>query len=227
MLNGLYVAALTAALSFLSAAPATAAGEILITHQAALAGNITPGDQPGYPIHLTRYGVYQLAGPLHPPAGGIGLAVTGADVTIDLNGFRIHGGGAAFHGITGSAENVTIRNGTVAGFRFDGINVAGDYLFVMDMRIVGNGRDGIVCTYGCHIEGSLIAENFGRGIDLDQGTILGNTIVKNGLVGINALFGGTGYGNNTLVNNSTRTAPGPEVSGGVQPLHPNVCNGCP
>ena len=54
--NSLF-AALVAAFASASACPAMAAdGVVLITHAKALAGNITPGDAPGYPITLSKTG---------------------------------------------------------------------------------------------------------------------------------------------------------------------------
>ena len=50
-------AALVAALASAAGSPAIAAdGAVLITHTKALAGNITPGDPPGYPITLSKTG---------------------------------------------------------------------------------------------------------------------------------------------------------------------------
>jgi hypothetical protein len=101
-------AVLFAALAFLPAAPAFAAGEILLTHAKALAGNVTPGDAAGYPITLSLPGVYQFAGNIHPTANSIGIQVTAHDVTIDLAGFRLHGLGTAWYGITGGLNSVTV-----------------------------------------------------------------------------------------------------------------------
>ncbi|NWG73776.1 MAG: hypothetical protein HXY24_04090 [Rubrivivax sp.] len=39
-------------------------GEILITQAKALAGNVTPGDAPGFPVTISQPGKYKLAGHL-------------------------------------------------------------------------------------------------------------------------------------------------------------------
>jgi hypothetical protein len=108
---------------------APASAEILITQQKALAGNVSPGDLPGFPITLSRAGVYSLAGNLAAPAGKDGIVITDGDVSLDLNGFFMHGtGGVAKNGITGSVRNVTIRNGTLIDFGENGINGQGPIL---------------------------------------------------------------------------------------------------
>jgi hypothetical protein len=102
---------------------------VLITHAKALAGNVTPGDGAGYPVTLSRPGLYKLAGNLVVPAGlpppgspKIGIEVTAADATIDLNGYRIHAFGRPYTiGIRSTEPSITIRNGTIAGFGLHGI----------------------------------------------------------------------------------------------------------
>jgi hypothetical protein len=54
-----FLTALAALSLILAAAPASAA-VIVITHQKALAGNVTPGDATGYPVTLSRPGSYEF-----------------------------------------------------------------------------------------------------------------------------------------------------------------------
>jgi hypothetical protein len=124
------ILALGASLAILSAVPATAAnGQIVITQAKANAGNVTPGDAPGFPVTLTQPGSYILAGNLQPPAGKIGILVASNDVTIDMNGFRLRGVGGPGTGIyAADFNNVTVRNGTVTGFAADGIHGTGKNL---------------------------------------------------------------------------------------------------
>jgi hypothetical protein len=238
--------ALCAALAVSLATPAHAAGEILLTHAKALAGNVTPGDPPGYPIVLTRPGSYQLASNLFTAANKITIQVTSDNVTIDLNGFTLHGSGVAFHGIVGSVDNVTIRGGTITGFKFDGINAQGNKWIVENMRVVNNGRDGvllaqafatvtgnmvienvasgIVCGTRCLVEGNNSSQNGAHGISIGGGMVLGNVLVGNGGFGIQG-FTVTGYGNNTLSLNNGES--GTQISG-VVALQPNLCSpACP
>jgi hypothetical protein len=238
-------AALFAALAFLPATPAFAA-VILITHAKALAGNVTAGDAPGYPVTLTVPGSFQLDSNLFVAANEIGIQVTSKNVTIDLNGFTIEGSETAWHGITGSAGNVTLKNGTITRFEFDAITNAGSqsYWVVENMRIIANGRYGfrtgsyssvrgstvvanglvgIACGGRCLIETSTVSANSAAGIVIASGSVLGNVIIGNAGFGID---GGqiTGFGNNTLYLNNNA---GAQVDN-VTPLQPNACNpACP
>ncbi len=86
---------LPAAIAALCAAtlPAHAVdGETLITQAKALAGNVTPGDAPGFPVTLSLPGKYKLAGNLTiNDVNTTGVEITSPRVTLDLNGFAIQG----------------------------------------------------------------------------------------------------------------------------------------
>ena len=64
-------------------------GVILIDQNRALAGNVTPGDAPGFPITISQRGSYRLLGILSVPTNTNAIELTVSDVTIDLNGFSI------------------------------------------------------------------------------------------------------------------------------------------
>jgi hypothetical protein len=237
------VATLLAALSFLSAAPANAAGEIIITHGKALAGNVTPGDPAGYPVIISTPGTFQLASNLFVPANKIGIQPTTKNVTIDLNGFTLEGSDLAWHGIVGAVNNVTIKNGTITRFKFDGINAgAGNYWTIQNIRDFANGRygfynldgvyarvenstiasnkgGGVFCGPSCHIEGNTISSNTGYGIAIYSGMVLNNTVVSNAAHGLYSLAL-VAFGNNALIGNNNN---GAQISGAaIHPLHPNV-----
>jgi hypothetical protein len=237
-------------LAILSAAPALAQGEILITQAKANAGNVTPGDAAGFPVTLSLPGAYQLASNLQPPAGKAGIRIASDDVTIDLNGFRLRGAGVATTGIYGGVgfDNATIRNGTITGFAAHGIYGTGPYWIVEDMRVVENGAYGIyVGGVLTSVRGSTVAENGGigivsgsrsrvenntssgngaEGIAITRGMVLGNVIIGNAGLGIIS-GAAVGYGNNTLAFNNGGGA-NLQVSAGVEALHPNLCSSaCP
>jgi hypothetical protein len=236
-------AALFAAVAFLPAAQAFAAGEILITHARANAGNVTPGDAPGYPVTISIPGKFQLASNLFVAANKIGIQVTSPYVTIDLNGFLMQGSNVAWYGVTGAVNGVTIENGTIAGFKFDGIHGSGKSWIVENMRSVENGRDGIVLGESALIRSSVAMENARKGIAVSFSSVIqGSTVSRNGDEGIyapgsaivgNAINfnvsygldgnGSAGYSGNTLVSNG----PGGEAAFATQ-AHPNYCYGyCP
>jgi hypothetical protein len=232
---------------FLFAAPAIAIdGKVLITQAKALSGNVTTDDLAGFPVSLTKPGSYVLASNLTVPAGKTGIVVSATEVSIDLNGFRINGGGgAAGMGIDGHQRSLTVQNGTIRGFKSHGIRSIGALLTVDHMRIeenggVGvideqngyarivnsviilNGQQGIFCGVACHIEGNTTSANNLQGIFI-QGkgaTVLGNTIYKNGNIGLAISIGGNAaFGNNTIVDNGAA-----QVTGSVIPLFPNACS---
>lgn len=224
-------------------------GQILITQAKALAGNVTPGDAPGFPVTLTRTGSYKLASNLDMPvSGGVnGIEANNVEITIDLNGFRIDGKGRTIAGycIVGNQRNLTVRNGTVmrcvGGIVFKGGNIASDLrlaenstaIFVLNTSavirnntLIGN-VSGISCldeTGGCLIEGNLIrgtgtTTGFGVAVG-SRSTLIGNMITDHS-------FG-------VLANEASSTFPpalgdnnfaGNKISigGRYVALHPNAC----
>jgi hypothetical protein len=243
------VPSLAAILMLASAVPAIADGPVIITQAKALAGNVTPGDNPGYPVSITKAGSYQLGSNLVPGAGHSGIAIVAPSVAIDFNGFTLIGGGVSEFGVWGKQQSATIRNGTISGMKKDGIHAEAYFWVVENMIIMNNGESGIaayeyirvqnstlaqnamygfVCTFACHVEDNIIVENDWGGASVQGGTVLGNTIIGNGGPGILASYSSrTGYGNNTIDFNNKGKA---EVTGTkLFPLHPNVCGdaSCP
>jgi hypothetical protein len=67
-------------------------GTKLISQNNALAGNVTPGDAPGFPVTISVRGSYVLSSNLTvPDANTTAIEITVEDVTLDLNGFTIQG----------------------------------------------------------------------------------------------------------------------------------------
>ncbi|MPZ55046.1 MAG: hypothetical protein GEU91_00860 [Rhizobiales bacterium] len=239
----------------LLATPAAAVdGEILIDQAKVTAGGITPGDDPGFPAVLSRPGRYKLTSNLNVQAGTNGIDVRQSDVTIDLNGFTISTSPStqAASGVSlgsGAGNGLQISNGTITGFSLRAIHAFGERNVIENMRLVSNGSGvltghgsrvrnstiastggfGIFCGTNCLIEQNVISGN-GTGVLFDpspfgSGLVLGNAIVSNRLRGLESSGQRIGYGNNILFGNN---AGGSQVSGLVDPLHPNVCQGaCP
>jgi hypothetical protein len=210
----------------ISAGTPALAGEILISQEAAVAGGITPGDAPDFPITLTAPGRYRLTGNLDAPAGADGFAIESDNVTLDFDGFTLNGGGEAATGVISGNDAVEIRDGVITGFelfaidthsvgRFwtvsgmrvvaNGLGVsAGTYARVVDNNISFNNNYGLSCQF-CLVQGNVVAQNHDDGIDVKGASVLGNAIVSNRGYGISAFMLGyalSGYGNNTLVNNN-------------------------
>jgi hypothetical protein len=199
---------------------APASAEIVITQAKAVAGNVTPGDTPGFPVTLSRAGTYSLGSNLSVPANRDGIVITAPDVTLDLNGFFMGGAGTADHGITGTARGVTIMNGTLVGFGENGINGQGPFWIVRDMRVINTrGFAAIKCAESCLVEGSIVFANKNQGVDNQAGggSVIGNVIANNGGQGVAS--SGAGIGHNALILNDGNRA------GNTFPMHPNMCRG--
>jgi hypothetical protein len=95
-------------------------GIVLINQANALAGNVTPGDVPGFPVTISQAGSYRLTGNLSvADVNTTAILITAENVTLDLNGFTISGPNACtFDGITCPQANgvgVTGRRCRYAG----------------------------------------------------------------------------------------------------------------
>ena len=233
--------------ALLAAAPASAVtldnGVVLITQADALAGGVTPGDTPGFPVTLSVSGSYRFASNLQVSTSVNGIEVTAPEVTIDMAGFRMAGGGVGFTAISSNQRALTIRNGTIRGFQLSAILAQNHYLVVERMRIVDNatfgfstaiaaqvadyvtvsnsnisrnGEGGVDCRSFCRVENSIIAAgaDFGVAIRGGGGVVLGNTIAGH-VRAINADGQSVAFGDNTFVGNAQASA------GTLLPLDPN------
>lgn len=191
-------------------------GVILIDQNRALAGNVTPGDAPGFPVTITQPGSYRLAGNLTVPnANTTAILVNSEFVTIDLNGFDILGptfcvgkgvctGVGTGIGVDGNSHGVTVVNGGIHGMGNDGINVGGGAFAsgskVDNVHADANGGSGIT-LFGGTASGNTANNNGANGIIVD-GTASGNIADKNRTAGIAGIVESTIKGNRTLDNGS-------------------------
>ena len=233
----------------LSTIPAAASdGEVLIDQAKVAAGGITPADTPGFPVTVNRSGKYKLTGNLLVPAGTDGFVITGDNVTLDLNGFRVTGGRIGVN--APNADGLTVMNGTIAGFSNHGIRTR-SFAVIQDMQITGSGGMGarldnnarvirstisgsnsvnVYCLSRCLIAGNVITgSRTEAGVNLPTTAgghlVLGNVIANN--IGF-AIYaeGPTGYANNTITGNGQFG--GSSIIGNVNAVHPNYCNpACP
>lgn len=145
-------------------------GVILIDQNRALAGSVTPGDAPGFPVTLSQPGSYRLSGNLTVPAATDGIVITANRVTLDLNGFSVAGSGTGKGISNGLAGRIgtSIRNGTVTNFQ-DGIFLkeSGDEFAtseILQIRVIGNAGSGILASANSVISGNTAAGNGSFGI---------------------------------------------------------------
>jgi hypothetical protein len=236
-------------------------GVVLINQSQALAGNVTPGDTPGFPVTLSQAGSYRLTGDLIvPDANTTAIRITADHVTLDLNGFAIVGptvctsspancppitqgiGIQADNGPTADGPRGTkILNGTVRGMGSTGIFITGagsvvervvvdsngggilNAGSVIESSATRNGTFGILATIvrDCYVTdnhdigiqldgiggvatGNIASFNGSHGILSPNGTVSGNTAVRNVAFGISATCPSSIAGN-TFVANSGGT----------------------
>ena len=222
-------------------------GVILIDQNKALAGNVTPGDTPGFPVTISLPGSYRLAGNLTvPDANTDAIAITANNVTLDLNGFAILGpavcgrgpGMSGFvvcsptgagNGVTGNqVNNITVMNGTIRGMGASGISLIGNVSSpssppstVQRMAVHGNGGNGIGVDTGL-IANNVTGTNASYGIATNQGHVIGNYSTNNSFAGL--FIGGGGYANNVFMLNGFN-ASGSNVLGPGVNLGQNLCGG--
>jgi len=221
------------------AVPALAVDGVVLINQATV---MSAG---GFPYTITQPGSYRLSGNLTVPAGPDGIDINTDNVTLDLNGFTITGGGSGGNGVKTFNNNITVKNGSVRNFTNDVI-VQGTHELVMDMHAsigsggVPTGSNGIVVTGGVVVRctAEAIAANtafsvfnstlidsevdtsnvFVTGISATNSAVLDNVLMLSGPVS-------TGIKNNggSLIARNTVSVTGTPISGASQGN--NVCNG--
>lgn len=144
------------------------------------------------PYTINQGGSYFLTHNMSSSGTAISIAAT--NVTLDLKGHTITGpgqsSGEGIHGIdfvTGSYNNVEVKNGTVRGFGEDGIHQGSGgskNISVVNIRALENGRHGIyILGYPKLIKDCFVSDNSENGI-MAGGHITGNIALFNGGSGI-------------------------------------------
>ncbi len=199
--------AFSAALSLAALFNAQASEPVITIDQSgALAGNISPGDAPGFPIALTRSGHYRLASDLVVPAHIGGIVISARGVTLDLGGHTVGGpvtcrhdealrsvvcdAASRFSAVVGissvGAAGAVIRNGIVQGFAGLGVHY-GEGTVLDNLQVRSNAGVGIAgaayATAGM-VRAVLVKHNGGPGIVCEQMRIERSTFAANGGTGV-------------------------------------------
>jgi len=169
----------------------SAVGVVTIDQDKALAGGVTSGDTPGFPVTISEPGSYRLEGNLTvQDTSTIVLHITANNVTIDLDGFTIAGpnvctkGGmcnsnSGTHAIVG-ANNTTIFGGTVRGIGGTGISL-GRNAHVERVHVQHCGLHGIALGERSLLTDSTIEANYEYGVIAGTGSL----VLRN-VIGLNA-----------------------------------------
>lgn len=182
----------------LGAGAARAQGRVEINQARALAGGVTAGDTPGFPVTISEPGSYVLVGNLQPTDlnPGIQVAVPGgiAHVTIDLGGFSIAGpvvctnsgnpgdsttcSGDAGQGVfAANQEDVTVKNGTISGMH-GGVQSTGRAARVENVRFSSNLFQAIFLGSNATVDNCSVHVNGSNGISLTDGGTVRNSTVR-------------------------------------------------
>jgi len=195
----------------LALAPAARAvdGVIEISQERILAGGVTQGDAPGYPLTIAASGSYRFTGHLTAvgvagAAPSIEIVAPARDVAIDLNGFSLDGGGACTAGTTGASctlsglangivsstgAQVSIRNGAIRGLRAAIVIESAAAVTLEDLLLTEHTNSGVFVEDGIpatirRVVASVIA---GRGIDAVSAAVIDCIADHNQLTGIRGL----------------------------------------
>lgn len=184
------------AAAVLAALAGSAAAQVAINQTKAMAGGVTPGDAPGFPVTIYQPGVYRLTSDLDVPQGKAGVQILSGFVTLDLNGYSIRSmnnctfnasnllvacpvpNNSNHHGVYSAHHHSVIRNGRIYGFQGHGIlGTGGERL--EDLTVYMNGRNGYhgvlnnaAVPRPGHVVGSRFYSNG------DRGALVRNTLVE-------------------------------------------------
>lgn len=202
----------------LTAAPAAHAVDGVIELSEASAGGGL------YLFTLSTPGSYRLTSDLDATASVNGILINTSNVTLDLNGFTIHGGGeiGATDGVgMAGVSNVEVRNGAVRGFLRYGVFAANaTNVRVIDVRALDNLEDGINLEGQGASQGGHLIRNCnasGNGDDglrmiANGGLIEGNVSFDNGGSGIEAPLNQIGIGGNVVDDNTIGISGGTTIA---------------
>ncbi|MEM7105916.1 MAG: right-handed parallel beta-helix repeat-containing protein [Bacteroidota bacterium] len=119
-----------------------------------------------------------------------GIRINTPGVTLDLNGYALTSDGISGAGIfiSGTYQNVIIKNGSVQGWGGDGIHagVADESIF-RDLVISNNGDDGLIVDKSCLIYNVQSTGNERHGIYADEGGVIVNSNASLNETGIEVL----------------------------------------
>lgn len=201
---------------YMTMSPSLAVDGVIEINQArALAGGVTPGDAPGFPVTIDQPGSYRLTSNLDvrqqtTPENLTVIKIEVDDVSIDLNGFSLLGATAcdpnsfpctpfgAGRGIDGEVKSrLSVVNGRVVGMGNDGV-VLGPRSRIKELIAMENGGIGLRAGIGSTVTGCIAEENGSGGISTGQNSVLmGNNASRNG--GDAGIFASSA---STVVNNT-------------------------
>jgi len=183
-------------------------GVIEINQAKAVAGSVTPGDAPGFPVSLSTSGSYRLTSNLDlaaatTPVGVNGIELGTADISIDLNGFSVKGtppgsGIGIYSGMTGTRARV--ENGFSRNFGGHGVFLLDGTVDGVVVNNTGNGTSSAIYVASGVVSRCIAITNNGNGIRVDKGVIESSYAAANSAAGFRlgaGILRGSATGANT------------------------------
>jgi len=146
------------------------AGPIAPTQRTPIGASTTPGDNDGTPslYKITQPGSYYLTGNITGVSAKYGIEIAASGVTLDLMGFDLLGVPGSLDGIrvtVAPTTDIAVFNGSVRNWGGMGVFLSNtNNIRVADLRVSGNGSDGINTGTNAVITNCSAYDNTGGGI---------------------------------------------------------------
>jgi hypothetical protein len=156
-------------------------GVVLFDQDRAMAGNVTSGDAPGFPVTISQPGSYRLSGNLTVnDADTTVIQITADSVTLDLNGFSIIGPAVC----TPGPATTCLAAGKGIGVQVGGNAIRGPRgVRILNGSIRGMGQGIQMMGDGSFVERINTDSNSGGGMSV-SGTVIQSAATHNGSFGI-------------------------------------------
>ena len=169
-------------------------GQLEINHICATQLGCFSGDTPGYPVTIDGSAgrSYIFSGDLSIPDLNVaGIKINVADISIDLNGFKIIRAGCQDgscatnsdgHGIDSPSvsKGLSIKNGSIIGMGGIGL-LLGSNAVVEDMYVTLNGDSGLQLGDGARVINCSVTHNTLSGITVGNGSYVAHNTVNNNI----------------------------------------------
>jgi hypothetical protein len=145
------------------------------------------------PYAITTPGSYYVT--TNISYGGSGITIASGNITLDLNGYTLQGGGGSGVFISGAYTNITIRNGSLinwGSYGVDGYSFAPRSVLVENVTVSGCGNRGIAVDNDSIVRNCRAYGNSTEGIYSHGGQIV-DCITRSNITGI--------FGYNCLIRN--------------------------
>jgi len=202
----------------------------------------------GLPYTISSSGSYYFTTNLTAISDNDGITIAASDVTLDLNGFTLHGAGVGLgEGIqvVYSVQNLVIRNGVVDAWEGNAVDAYTAYNSQFDFLRFGSSYGGLVTGSNCVVSRCIAGGNSNIGIEVGASSVVkdciananngdgiygngDNCVIEECMANANGRYGIAPNYTNCIVRNCTANlngATGLYVPGSCNQIIGNTCNG--